>query len=81
MRQQNKAIGRERHISPTVDNIISELGEAKVFSELDLNQGYHQFELSPESRHITTFSTHVGLRRYKRLSFGVNSAAEIFKKR
>ena len=78
MRQPNKAIGRERHISPTVDDIISELGQAKVFSKLDLNQGYHQLELSPESRYITTFSTHVGLRRYKRLNFGVNSAAEIF---
>lgn len=27
---------------------------------------------------ITTFTTHIGLRRYKRLNFGVNSAAEIF---
>ena len=78
MRQPNKAIGRERHISPTVDDIISELGQAKVFSKLDLNQGYHQSELMPESRYITTFSTHVGLRRHKRLNFSVNSAAEIF---
>ncbi|XP_028418333.1 uncharacterized protein K02A2.6-like [Dendronephthya gigantea] len=78
MRQPNKAIGRERHLSPTIDDIISELGQAKVFSKLDLNQGYHQLELAPESRYITTFSTHVGLMRYKRLNFGVNSAAEIF---
>ncbi|CAC5390165.1 unnamed protein product [Mytilus coruscus] len=35
-------------------------------------------ELTQESRNITTFTTHVGLRRYKRLSFGVTSAAEIF---
>ena len=32
------------------------------------------------SRCITTFATHIGLFRYKRLSFGVNSAAEIFQK-
>ena len=80
MRYPNIAIGRERHMSPTVDDIISELGQAKVFAKLDLNQGYHLLELSPESRYITTFSTHVGLRRYKRLNFGVNSAAEIFHK-
>ena len=61
MCQPNKAIERERHISPTIDDIISELGQAKVFSKLDLNQGYHQLELSPECRYITTFSTHVGL--------------------
>ena len=34
--------------------------------------------LHPDSRPITTFSTHIGLRRYKRLSFGISSAAEVF---
>ena len=51
---------------------------ATLFSTLDLSSGYHQLELSPESRHVTTFSTHAGLRRYKRLPFGINAASEIF---
>ena len=38
--------------------------------------GYHQIELDPDSREITTFATHAGLFRYKRLLFGVNSATE-----
>ena len=38
--------------------------------------GYHQLELSPESREITTFATPDGLFRYKRLLFGVCSASE-----
>ena len=46
------------------------------FSKLDLKWGYHQLELTPESRDITTFVTHCGLYRYKRLLFGVNSASE-----
>ena len=33
-------------------------------------------ELDKEPRDITTFATHEGLFRYKRLSFGVNSAPE-----
>jgi len=45
---------------------------------LDLNQGYHQVELHPDSRYITTFSSHLGLHRYKRLNFGVNAASEKF---
>jgi len=40
------------------------------------NKGYHQLECASKS--ITKFSTHVGLRRYKRLNFGINSAAEVF---
>ena len=31
-----------------------------------------------QSHNVMTFTTNVGLRRYKRLSFGINSAAEIF---
>ena len=30
------------------------------------------------SRDITTFATHEGLKRYKRLNFGTSNAAEIF---
>ena len=78
MRQANKAIKRERHSTPTLSELVSDLSEARVFSKLDLNQGYNQLELHEDSRCITTFATHVGLRRYNRLFFGINSAAEIF---
>ena len=61
-----------------IDDMIVDLNCVNLFSKLDLRQGYHQLELSPQSRNVTTFKTHVGLRRYKRLSFGINSAAEIF---
>ena len=76
------AIQHTRHIIPTIDDMIVDLNGARVFSKLDLLQdllqGYHQLELSPQSINVTTFTTHVKLRRYKRLSFGINSAAEIF---
>ena len=49
-----------------------------MFSKLDLSQAYHQLELDEASRYITTFCTHVGLFRYKRLNYGTNAAAEIF---
>ena len=78
MRRPNEAVKRERHITPTIDDMILDLNGATVFSKLDLSNGYHQLELDPGSRYITTFSTHVGLRRYKRLIFGLSSSAEIF---
>ena len=49
-----------------------------VFTKLDLNQSYHQIELHPDSRYITTNSSHLGLHRYKRLHFGLNAASEKF---
>ena len=78
MRAPNKAILRERHITPTTDDLVSLLANSRVFSTIDLNSGYHQLQLNKKSRYITTFSTHIGLFRYKRLNFGINSAAEVF---
>ena len=78
MRAANKAIKRVKHPMPTIDELIHDLNGCKIFTKLDLEQGYHQIELHPSSRHITTFSTHLGLHRYKRLNFGVNAASEHF---
>ena len=78
MREANLAISRERHLMPTLDEIIHDLNGCAYFSKIDLKEGYHQLKLHADSRHLTTFSTHVGLYRYKRLSFGINAAAEKF---
>lgn len=78
MRVANTAIKRIRRPIPTVEEVISDIGGAKFFSKIDLNAAYHQILLAPESRDITTFSTHVGNFRYKRLMFGVSSASEEF---
>ncbi|XP_043865317.1 uncharacterized protein K02A2.6-like [Drosophila mojavensis] len=81
MRRANLAISRENHPLPTFDMFMTKLREAKYFSRLDLRNAYHQLELDESSRQITTFITHKGLFRYKRLFFGVNSAPEIFQRR
>ena len=42
MRQANRAILREKHPVPTVEETLQEISEAKVFSKLDLNMAFHQ---------------------------------------
>ena len=78
MRQAKHAILREKHPVPTVEETLQEISEAKGFSKLDLNMAFHQIELHPDSRDITTFAAPDGLYRYKRLFFGVNMATEKF---
>ena len=65
-------------ITPTIDELIQELNGAQVFSHLDMNYGYHQLELDENSGDITTFSTHIGFYRYKKLNYGTKSAGDIF---
>ena len=75
MRLANKAITRTRHIISTIEEVRHSLNGAKHFSKIDLKNGYHQLELHSDNRDITTFTTHKGLYRYKRLTFGTTSAS------
>ena len=47
-----------------------------MFSKSDLCWGYPQIDLDPASREITTFVTHKGLFRNKRIMFRITSAPE-----
>jgi len=76
MHRANEAIVRERLPIPTVDEVLESLNGSTVFSKLDLRWGFHQIELEPNSRDITSFATDDGIFRYRRLSFGVNAAPE-----
>ena len=78
MRRVNLAVKRESFPIPTIDEILQDLNQSCVFSKLDLRMGYHQTELHPESTEITTFATHKGLYRYKRLMMGINCASEMY---
>ena len=63
---------------PTVDEVIASVGEAKVFSKLDLQNAYLQLPLDEESKNFTTVNTHAGLLRYNFLPFGTKSSPSIF---
>jgi len=38
---------RERHPSPTVDDLVDALNGATTFTKLDLRLGYHQLSIAP----------------------------------
>ena len=63
-----------------MDDLIADQNGSTVFSKLDLSNACQQLELGESSMYITTFATHAGLFRYKRLLFGVNAASELSQK-
>jgi hypothetical protein len=54
------------------------LTRCKHFATFDAFKVYHQVELDPESRKMTTFHTPFGRYRYVRLALGLSSAGDIF---
>jgi len=56
------------------------LAGKKIFSTLDLKEGYWQVELDNDSSMLCTFGTPFGCYRFTRMLFGLASASEIFRK-
>ena len=80
LRRANEAIVRERHPMPTVEDLLHDINGSIVFSKLDLKWSFNQVMYDEASRDKTTFVTHRGLFRYKRLMFGLCSTPEKYNK-
>ncbi|XP_048482951.1 uncharacterized protein LOC125489811 [Plutella xylostella] len=80
MRRANTAILKENHPLPCMDHLLPKIRKAQYFSKLDIKNAFHQIELHPNSRHLTTFITSSGLYRYKRLMFLSNLCARVVPK-
>ena len=63
---------------PSIDDVISDLSNAKIFSKLDLQNAYSQLPLDENSKCFTTISTVCGLYQYNYLPYGLTSSPGIF---
>ena len=77
----NPALKRSIYMMPTIEDILPQLNNAKVFSCADTKNGFNHLCLDTESAKLTTFETPFGRYRYKRLCFGISPAPEIFQAR
>jgi hypothetical protein len=76
----NRAIKREHYPMRTIEEVVSRMPNANIFSVLDANQGFWQITLDEQSSRLCTFNTPFGRYRFQRLPFGIKSAPEVFQK-
>ena len=76
----NKAIIRENHTPPTVEEIAHELAGARYFMKGDAYKAFLHVHLCKISRELTIFGTTThGRLRYKRMPFGMKMSQDVFK--
>ena len=80
-RDLNKAIKRSHFNMPVLEDVLPALKEARVFSLLDVKDGFMHVKLSNRSSFLTTFWGPKGRYRWLRMPFGISSAPEEFQRR
>ena len=76
----NEALEREPYYSRSIDELISMFAGAKVFTIVDMDKGYWQVVLHPESRKLTCMAFDIGRYQFKRLPMGSKVASNIFQR-
>ena len=56
----NKLKIKNRYPLPHIDELLDHIGGRKIFSSLDLLDGYYQIAITPEHQHKTAFTTPFG---------------------
>ena len=76
----NMGVRKVTTIMPRITELLFSLGEATVWSSLDLLSAYWSIPLCEESRHLTGFSTHRGRYEFQKCVMGLAASSSVFQK-
>jgi Reverse transcriptase (RNA-dependent DNA polymerase) len=79
-RKLNTVTENDFYALPRVDDCLDSLGDARYFSTLYANCGYWQIDVDEADREKTAFTSHRGLYQFKRVPFGLMTAAATFQR-
>ena len=79
-RRVNDATLTDAHPLPRIEDILQRQGKHKLWTVLDMKEGYHQVPLKKEHRHITCMSTPRGVMQWRVLVMGLKNGGAIFQR-
>ena len=79
-RKLNSITRKDRYPLPLVDELMERLGQAKIYTKLDIRQGFHRILMDSDSRELTTFRTRMGMFKYNVLPFGLSNGPAAFQR-
>lgn len=79
-RRVNKKIIKERYPLPLIEDQIDQLKEAKLFTSLDLKNGFLHVDVHRDSQKYTSFVTPRGQYEFLKMPFGLCTAPSVFQR-
>ena len=80
LRPQNEATIKDGHPLPRIGEMVQRQGKNKIWSTMDLVDGFHQMPMKPEHRHITCMSTPRGQKQWTCQVMGLKNAGAQFQR-
>ncbi|CEL11248.1 hypothetical protein ASPCAL14351 [Aspergillus calidoustus] len=77
-RKLNAITKKDRYPLPLIDEVLERISQAKIFTKLDIRQGFHRLRMHPDSEDLTAFRSRYGTYKYKVLPFGLTNGPAAF---
>jgi len=81
LRPLNQRIFPQKYPFPIIEDQLDQLYGKRVFTKLDLRDGFHQIDIHPDDTKYFAFATPYGQYEYVKMPFGYSGAPAEFQKR